>query len=465
MTATKTKATRAAAIYARLSQDRTGESLGIDRQITICTKIAKARGWKVAETYVDRDISAFKETTRPGFEALRADIRAGRIDAVIAVDQDRLSRRLSVLAELVDELGKLSVPIVVDSGEIDTTTADGVLRAQLLGMVAEHESRKKSERLRRQRDQAAERGVPTGGRRPYGYEAGGMVVKESEAKLVREGVARYLSGESMRAICIDWNARGIQTTGGKTWNVAVLRTVIGNPRYAGLRVHRGEVVGEAAWPAVISRSDHERVLRVLGDPRRTRKGRPASRLLSSMLRCGSCGSVLHASRRADTGTARYQCGMTPGQPNCGRIAVAAEPIEACIEAAVLARIDTPQVNKQINKKASKKQPAGECLAALETDLAALGELFGKGDISRREWLAARTPLLDRIGRAEAALTPDAPALEGVIGPGATERWQTLDLDRRRAVLAALIDTVTVNPAPLRGRRVFDPARLDIAWKA
>lgn len=462
MTMTKTR-TRAA-IYARLSQDRTGESLGIDRQTTICTKIAKARGWRIAETYVDRDISAFKETTRPGFEALRADIRAGKIDAVVAVDQDRLSRRLSVLAELVDELGKLSVPIVVDSGEIDTTTADGVLRAQLLGMVAEHESRKKSERIRRQRDQAAERGVPTGGRRPYAYEQDGMTVRESEAKLVREGVARFLAGESMRGISIDWNSRGVRTAGGGTWNVSVLRTVLGNPRYAGLRVHRGEVVGDAAWEPVISRDDHERVLRVLGDPRRVRRGRPPARLLSSMLRCGHCGSVLHVSRRADSGAVRYQCGMTPGRPNCGGIAVAAEAVEACIEAAILARIDTPKVNRQIAKKPSKKQPAGDDLAALESDLAAIGELFGRGDISRREWLAARSPLLERITRAQAALTPESPALDGVVGPGATERWAGLNLDRRRAILGALVDAIVVNPAPVPGRRTFDPDRVAVNWR-
>jgi DNA invertase Pin-like site-specific DNA recombinase len=459
-----TKTTRRAAIYARLSQDRTGESLGIERQTTICTKLAQARGWEVTETYVDRDLSAFKETHRPGFEQLRADVRAGRVDAVLAVDQDRLSRRLSVLAELVDELGKLGVPIVVDSGEIDTTSSDGVLRAQLLGMVAEHESRKKSERVRRQRDQAAERGVPAGGRRPYGYEQDGMTVREAEADLVREGVRRYLAGESMRGISVDWNSRGVLTAGGGTWNVSVLRTVLANPRYAGLRVHRGDVVGAAAWPAVISRADHERVVRLLGDPRRVRKGRPPARLLSSMLRCGRCGSTLHVSRRSD-GAACYQCGMTPGRVNCGGIAVAAEPVEACVEAALLARIDTPKVTRAIAKKTAAPKTAGDDLGALEADLAALSELFGSGNISRREWLAARTPLLDRVTRAQAALTPEAPALEGFTGPGATERWAGLNIDRRRAILGALVEAIVVNPAPVPGRRTFNPDRLDIQWKS
>ena len=33
-----------------------------------------------------------------------------------------------------------------------------------------------------------------------------------------------------------------------------------NPRYAGLLVHRGEVVGAGKWEPIISEDDHRRVL-------------------------------------------------------------------------------------------------------------------------------------------------------------------------------------------------------------
>ncbi len=256
-----------AAIYCRLSQDRTGESLGIDRQEQLCRTIADARGWQVADVYIDRDTSAFKEVDRPAFTRMLRAVRDGQADAIIAVDQDRLSRRLSVLARLLDELGRQNIPIVLASGEMDTTTADGRLRAQMLGAIAEHESAKKSERLRRQRAQAAERGEPHPGRRAYGWTPDKRTLVPDEAAILLELTTRYLAGESLRQLAIDLNARGIATAGGLPWGVTSLRSILSSPRLAGLRVHQGEIVGEANWPAIIDRATHERLVHALHDPR------------------------------------------------------------------------------------------------------------------------------------------------------------------------------------------------------
>ena len=43
-----------------------------------------------------------------------------------------------------------------------------------------------------------------------------------------------------------------------------------------------------------------------------------------------------------------------------------------------------------------------------------------------------------------------------------EAWGHANLDARRAVLAVLIDTITIGPATTN---VFDLDRIDIAWKA
>lgn len=50
---------RAAAVYARVSSDQTGQ-LAVTRQLEDCRKLASERGWVVAEEYVDNDISAFR---------------------------------------------------------------------------------------------------------------------------------------------------------------------------------------------------------------------------------------------------------------------------------------------------------------------------------------------------------------------------------------------------------------------
>ncbi len=64
MTRTATKV-KAAAIYCRLSTDRDGDSLGIDRQETLCRELAESKGWAVAQVYSDRNISAYAGKRRP----------------------------------------------------------------------------------------------------------------------------------------------------------------------------------------------------------------------------------------------------------------------------------------------------------------------------------------------------------------------------------------------------------------
>ena len=47
------------AIYARISSDAEGTGLGVARQVKDCRKLAKSRGWAVADEYVDNDVSAY----------------------------------------------------------------------------------------------------------------------------------------------------------------------------------------------------------------------------------------------------------------------------------------------------------------------------------------------------------------------------------------------------------------------
>jgi site-specific DNA recombinase len=55
----------AVAIYARISQDRAGEGLGVKRQLKDRRAEAERRGWTVFEEYIDDDISAYSGKDRP----------------------------------------------------------------------------------------------------------------------------------------------------------------------------------------------------------------------------------------------------------------------------------------------------------------------------------------------------------------------------------------------------------------
>ena len=55
-------------------------------------QLAKQRGWKVVEWYVDSDISAYSGKRRPEYQRMLEEIEAGILEAVVVYHADRLHR-------------------------------------------------------------------------------------------------------------------------------------------------------------------------------------------------------------------------------------------------------------------------------------------------------------------------------------------------------------------------------------
>ncbi len=70
-----------AAIYCRISRDREGAGLGVDRQEADCRALAVRLGWEVAAVFVDNDISAYSSRPRPQYRAMLDAVRSGRCPA------------------------------------------------------------------------------------------------------------------------------------------------------------------------------------------------------------------------------------------------------------------------------------------------------------------------------------------------------------------------------------------------
>ena len=106
---------RAAGLYCRISDDRDGRALGVSRQEADCRALAERKGWPVGDLYVDNDISAADpRKRRPEYERLLEDIKAGRIDAVVAWDLDRLHRRPIELETVLRDRRRCRVAPVSD---------------------------------------------------------------------------------------------------------------------------------------------------------------------------------------------------------------------------------------------------------------------------------------------------------------------------------------------------------------
>lgn len=459
----------AAAIYARISDDRDGEALGVTRQLQDCRALAERRGWTISGEYVDNDVSAYSGKARPEYRRMLGDMAEGRVDAVIVWHLDRLHRSPKELEEFFDVVGKAGIADMgTVTGDVNLATSDGQFHARIMGAVARKESDDKSRRIRRKHLELAEAGkVAGGGTRPFGFEADRVTISPDEAALIREAADRILSGDSLRGIAADWLRRGVLAPSGKPWTSTPLRRMLTSSRIAGWRQHKGEPIAQAVWPAIIDRAMSDRLVSVLTNPTR-RKVTSSARtyLLSGFLTCGLCGKPLRARPRLDH-VRRYICASGPTFRGCGKIAILAAPLEELISEAILLRLDSPAFEEAVRVRADASPVDGDTteLRAAEGRLTDLGHDYAAGDVPRVAFLAASRDLDARIEQLRRRLAADtgrraAFAVSGV----ARERWPSLSIDQRRAVIAELVERITVR-AGRRGLNRFDSSRVDVEWAA
>lgn len=278
-----------AAIYARISDDRTGAGLGVARQEEDCRALAEAQGFSVHAVYTDNDISAYSGKKRPGYQRMLADIAAGSVDVIIAWHNDRLHRNLTELEEYIKVSEDAGVTTrTVQSGELDLSTSAGRMTARILGAVSRQESEHKAERIKRAAQELSMSGKWTGGLRPFGWQFVDGVPKldEAEAAVVREAHAHVLAGFSLGSFIQGLTGRGITTARGGSWSYATLRQMLLRPRNAGLTVWKGEVVGPSEFPAIVERHIWEATCSVLTDPSRRRsRSNKVKHLLAGIALC------------------------------------------------------------------------------------------------------------------------------------------------------------------------------------
>lgn len=462
---------KAVAVYARISSDEDGTGLGVSRQLQDCRRLVEDLGWTLAEEYVDNDLSAYSGKLRPAYERMVSDLADGSRDALVAYHVDRLSRRPLELERLFETLLTAGVRNVrfAAGGELDLANGDGLFMIRVQGAVAAHESATKSRRVRRKMDEVAAAGRPHGGsRRPFGYEDDCITVRESEAAIIRTLVDRFLAGESWRSLANWLNDEGVPTSAGGTWHTSTLRQMLAGGRIAGLRRHRGQIIGPAVWEPIITEAQRAQILATMAQRKATNRRSPRTYLLSGLLRCGRCGGRLYSAARPDR--RRYVCVTGPDHGGCGGIMVTAPLVEDLITGAVLYRLDTPALADALAGKTSNDETQtalADELADDQRQLAELAHLYAEKAITAAEWMTARKPIEARIDTSKRRLARSSgnEALARIAGTGEQlgAQWADLPLTRQHAVISAVLDHAIVDPAQRSGGG-FDPQRVRPIWR-
>ncbi len=448
------------AVYLRQSLDAEQSGLAVARQRDDCLALCTERGWEPVE-YVDNSVSASKGA-RPAYMRMMADIEAGKLRGVVAWDLDRLHRRPVELEHFIDLADKHGLSLATVGGDADLSTDGGRLFARIKGAVSRAEIERKSARQKRAGLQRATMGKAVSSVRPFGFTADNVSHDEREAEVLRRAYAEFNSGATLASIARKWNTAGILTNRGNQWRGHTVRQVLRNPRNAGIRSYKGEVVGAASWAPIVDETTYRTAQARLSDPTR-RTGAHSGHvdsLLSGIALCGVCGdgTTMRAGGRS-TRDRVYKCNRLP------HLSRSRPRVDALVEDVIVGVLSHPDNAARLTHDEARPDYAALQAEAADyrsrLDLAASD--MADDVITRAQFHTLTERLRARLSVAEAKMvhTDRAALLDGVTGSDAAAAWAALPLHRKRALID-LLAVVTINRGP-KGSH-FDYGSINIGPK-
>ena len=466
-------------IYVRISMDKAHDGHGVANQLAKLEKKASERGWTVVYRLSDNDIGVTRKDPtkpgkyRPGYEEAMRLVDARMVDAVLCFKWDRFIREPLDLEYLIPRFDKAGVRFAEVDGNIDLGTDSGRLHARILIAVAKAEQERKAERQKLANEAAAINGRRfVGGPRPFGYLEDHVTAHPVEGPAVAEACAALLGGGTISGIMREWAKLGLtppqQDRRGTTrWNRTSIRSILLNPRIAGLSVYHEEIVGQGNWEPLVPEETWRAVRGILEDPAR-KPPRGVRTLLGGIARC-PCGNVAVGSH-SHTGHQVYRCSMPtrdrtwPGE----HVARKAAEVDEFIEKLAIGRLSRDDAADLVADTQGGPDVVAlrEEAAAIRRNLEEMAADRALGLITRPQMLAATERANVRLDEIGAEL--DHAARENVLAPliaaeNAASVWETLDISRKRAVIKTLM-SITLHSPGRGARRPFDPATVKVTWQ-
>lgn len=224
--------------YARVSsEEQAASGHGLDYQERAIRSFAASQGYELVDVVTEAGVSgSTRPADRPGFARLTRTINQTKSKILLVWKFDRLARAIVHSVVTANDLSARGVAVRSVTEPIDTSTAMGRTIFAVLAGMAEQELQAITERTWSGRREKATRGGYAGGGAPYGYrtEAGGLVVDEPEAAIVRKIFAMRADGMGYKPIARALNALGLTTRRGAPWRHGGIAYLLDNQRYAGM---------------------------------------------------------------------------------------------------------------------------------------------------------------------------------------------------------------------------------------
>ena len=224
-------------LYMRVStEDQAREGFSLPEQKERLEAYCKFKGFVIKDYYTDAGISAKTGNYRPEFERLKEDIKSKKINTIIALKQDRITRSIFDWEELMRFLEENDAYLDCVNDDINTTNANGKMVSRILMSVSQQEIERTSERTKVGLAGAIKQGhIPHQAPLGYKHENKKLVIDHLTKDVVIRIFELYHRGMSYQKISTLFNKE--QVLGKTNWRDSSIVAILENEIYKGDFVH------------------------------------------------------------------------------------------------------------------------------------------------------------------------------------------------------------------------------------
>ena len=225
-----------AGIYIRVStEDQAREGFSLGEQEEKLRQLCKYKNFEIYKIYKDAGISAKNMKDRPAFQQMLEDMKAGKLNYIVAYKLDRVTRSVRDLEVLISTLEQYHCYLICDRDDVNTSTANGRFFVRMLTVLSQLEIEIVSERTKFGLNGAIKAGhIP--GKVPLGYYRDTdktLKVDVTTKDIVLRIFELYLEGKSYQTISNMLNDEKVLSPNNKKWCDSTIDRIINNKIYMG----------------------------------------------------------------------------------------------------------------------------------------------------------------------------------------------------------------------------------------
>lgn len=240
--ATKAKALRRCAAYARVSTEEEAQGESFDSQVAYYRKlIENDLGSTLVDIYGDRGISGTSDE-RPEFKRMIKDCEEDKIDFIYVKSISRFARNASLCIDNLDKISKHGVVVYFQKENIYSDDKSLSVIFKILATLAQEEANSVSMAIKWAYYANAKIGKPTR-MVAYGYKKVTegknkhvWVIEPDEARRVKKAFVLALKGMSQTDIAAELTKMEVEENTGVVWNHTRVDKMLKNEVYTGIIV-------------------------------------------------------------------------------------------------------------------------------------------------------------------------------------------------------------------------------------